>query len=185
MGCGRGWRVRHRPSTSRAAWPRHPAKPPSRGGVTGASPVAWGWYSSTVTTALRQRSIRTLAWLGDAEFECDVRRRIALRGDYPTGRLDRVRAAVTKAETQAEMLSAIESELTDDETAVVRRARNLRTTRAARSVAAYRAATALEALVAFWCTGEAAPSRRLADVLGPVIERAIDEELARPEPKRG
>jgi rhodanese-related sulfurtransferase len=33
-----------------------------------------------------ERSVRTLAWLGDAEFEREVRLRVARRGDFPTDR---------------------------------------------------------------------------------------------------
>lgn len=139
-----------------------------------------------MTTDLRTRSIRTLAWLGDAEFECDVRRRIARRGDYPTRRLDLVRAAITRAETQAAMLATLSEALTDDEAAVVRRARNVRNTgHVRRDTAAYRAATALEALVAHWCLAEPSARARYDALLGPLIEQAIDDAIDRPLPRRG
>ena len=74
---------------------------------------------------LRGRSIRTLAWLGDAEFEREVRLRLALRGDYPTDRLHAMKARIVCAEAQAELLAALEPELDDDEAGVVRRGRNV------------------------------------------------------------
>ncbi len=37
---------------------------------------------------LAHHSVRTLAWLGDAEFEREVRLRLARRGDYSTDRLN-------------------------------------------------------------------------------------------------
>lgn len=102
------------------------------------------------------RSIRTLAWLGDAVFEQDVRRRLVGRGDYPTDRLDAMKAEIVRAEAQAALLAAIEPDLDEDERSVTRRARNARVSGTARTrarVEAYRRATALEALVAHWELG--------------------------------
>lgn len=127
-----------------------------------------------------QRSVRTLAWLGDAHFELWVRTRICELGDYPVERLDRVRAAVSRAEAQARMLTAIEPELDDDEAAVVRRARNQKLRaggRAQRDVKAYRAATALEALVAWWASQPEGASRREV-LLGPAVDAAIERAFA-------
>jgi ribonuclease-3 family protein len=74
----------------------------------------------------------------------------------------------------------IEPTLDDAERAVVRRARNasLRPSgRSHRNIRAYRAATALEALVAYWLLdGERGRARFLA-VLAPPLERAIDTAL--------
>ena len=129
---------------------------------------------------LRARSVRALAWLGDAEFEREVRRRILVRGDYPVDRLDAVKALVVRAERQAALLTVIEPHLDDAEQALVRRARNQaprgggRTTRDTR---AYRAATALEALVGAWFHGAPAGLARFEALLAPAIEAAIDEAL--------
>jgi 23S rRNA maturation mini-RNase III len=93
---------------------------------------------------LGERSVRTLAWLGDAEFEREVRMRLARRGDYPTDRLHAMKALVVCAEAQAELLAAIEAGLDEVEAGVVRRARNLNHKaggRGVRSVRDYRAAT--------------------------------------------
>ena len=138
------------------------------------------------TIELRLRSIRTLAWLGDAEFEREVRVRISLRGDFPTRRLDRARTAITCAESQAAMLTEINERLTVEERAVVRRARNLRSqTRVRRDVATYRAATALEALVAYWCLAGMTGVKRFHTILGGPIERAIDTAIVIVPPRRG
>ena len=115
-----------------------------------------------IVVDLRGRSVRTLAWLGDAEFEREVRLRLAQRGDYPTDRLHAMTARVVCAEAQAELLAAIEAGLDEAELGVVRRARNLNSKaggRGVRSVRDYRSATALEALVAHWCFG--APGGRM------------------------
>ncbi|MCY0988436.1 hypothetical protein OV203_14995 [Nannocystis sp. ILAH1] len=130
---------------------------------------------------LRGRSIRTLAWLGDAEFEREVRLRLALRGDYPTDRLHAMKARIVCAEAQAELLAAIEPELDDDEAGVVRRGRNVNlkaSGRGVRDVRAYRAATGLEALVAYWCFGDPAVRGRFEALVVPRLEAAIDAVLA-------
>lgn len=137
---------------------------------------------------LGARSIRTLAWLGDAEFEREIRLRIARRGDYSTDRLDAVKARIVRAESQARLLEALEADLSEEERSIVRRGRNTRPTSSARRprTRAYRAATALEALVALWKLAGAAGQRRFDRILGPLLEAAIDDALASThKPRRG
>lgn len=137
---------------------------------------------------LARRSIRTWAWLGDAEFERVVRRRVAARGDFPTDRLDAIKARIVRAEGQADLLAEIQDALDESEQTVVRRARNTRppaSGRSRRNVQAYRAATALEALVAHWVlTGV---ESRMEAVLGDALDAAVDEAVARhrKKPRRG
>jgi ribonuclease-3 family protein len=127
---------------------------------------------------LRQRSIRTLAWLGDAEFEREVRRRLSVRGDFPTDRLDKLRARIVNAEAQAALLAELIASglLREDELAVVGRARNAAVRGAVRrNVREYRAATALEALIAWWLYG--GETERFAELIAPAIEARIDALL--------
>ena len=131
---------------------------------------------------LRERSIRTLAWLGDAEFEREVRLRLSRRGDYPTDRLDKLRARIVNAEAQAELLAGLleAGALREDELGVVGRARNTSVRgsgRGGRNVRAYRAATALEALIAWWLTGGEA--ERFTELIVPAIEARIEALLCR------
>lgn len=136
---------------------------------------------------LRGRSIRTLAWLGDAEFEREVRLRLARRGDFPTDRLHAMKARIVCAEAQAELLAALEPELDEDEVGVVRRGRNVglkASGRAVRDVRTYRAATGLEALVAHWCCGEPAARARFEALVVPRLEAAIDAVVAAVMPAR-
>ena len=136
---------------------------------------------------LPDRSIRTLAWLGDAEFEREVRLRLARRGDYPTDRLHAMTARVVCAEAQAELLASIEASLDEAEAGVVRRARNLSHkpgSRGVRSTRDYRSSTALEALVAHWCLCTAGRGRFDALVV-PWLEARIDAALAVKAPRRG
>lgn len=128
---------------------------------------------------LRGRSIRTLAWLGDVEFEREVRLRLSRRGDYSTDRLDKLRARLVKAEAQAALLGELidAGRLREDELAVVGRARNTAVNRtgARRGIREYRAATALEALVAWWIVGGEAA--RFEALIIPAIEARIDALL--------
>jgi ribonuclease-3 family protein len=130
-------------------------------------------------STLRGRSIRTLAWLGDVEFEREVRLRLSRRGDYPTDRLDKLRARLVQAEAQAALLAALieAGHLREDELAVVGRARNAAVSRSStrRGVREYRAATALEALIAWWMVG--GESARFEALIVPAIEARIDELL--------
>jgi ribonuclease-3 family protein len=135
------------------------------------------------------RSIRTAAWLGDAFFELEIRRRIAARGDWPVARLDRVRAELSRAEAQAELLARIETELTDEEQDVVSRGRNTSVRsggRVKRDVKAYRAATAFEALVCHWFEQGELGRQRFEDLLESAIDERLDLAFKRSEPiKRG
>ena len=127
---------------------------------------------------LRQRSVRTLAWIGDVEFERVVRLGLSRRGDYSTDRLDKLRARIVNAEAQAALLAElIDAELLSEaELSVVGRARNAAVRGAVRSdVRSYRAATALEALIAWWLHG--GDSQRFAELVLPRIEARIDELL--------
>ncbi len=124
--------------------------------------------------------MRTLAWLGDAEFEREVRLRLARRGDFATDRLHAMKARVVCAEAQAELLAAIEPALDEAEAGVVRRARNLSHkpgARGVRSTRDYRSSTALEALVAHWCFVTAGAPRFEALVV-PWLEARIDAAVA-------
>ncbi len=138
---------------------------------------------------LRQRSIRTLAWLGDAEWEREIRLRLVRRGDFRLDRLDAARARCSRAETQAALLDEVLELLTEEEASVVSRGRNAShsvSSRSSRDTKAYRAATGLEALVGWWFVGGEAGQVRFETVFGARLERLVDEALARSDkPRRG
>lgn len=128
---------------------------------------------------LRDRSIRTLAWLGDGEFEREVRLRLVRRGDYSTDRLDKLRAKIVNATAQSELLAELREHLDEQEQGVVRRARNAAPRSSGRGsggVKEYRAATGLEALVAWWLLGGL--DSRFIELVVPAIEARIDALLA-------
>ncbi|EDM75798.1 hypothetical protein PPSIR1_34697 [Plesiocystis pacifica SIR-1] len=129
---------------------------------------------------LRQRSVKTLAWLGDAEFEREVRLRLARRGDYSVDRLDKARARIVNAGAQAELLAELLAAgvLDEAEEAVVRRGRNTALRGAGHrrgTVREYRAATALEALMAWWLLG--GQRARFEALIIPAIEARVDAQL--------
>lgn len=133
-----------------------------------------------MSEVLGERSVRTLAWLGDAEFEREVRLRLARRGDYSTDRLHAMKARVVRAEAQAALLATIEAVLDEVEAGVVRRARNLSHkpgARGVRNTRDYRSATALEALIGHWCFVAAGGRERLVAVIVPWLEARIDEAV--------
>lgn len=123
-----------------------------------------------------------MAWIGDAVFELDVRRRLSDRGDYATDRLDAMKADLVCARRQAELLAEIEAQLDDEEGAVVRRGRNASVgggkARGKTDVRTHRNATGLEALIAYWFA-DPDRRRRYALLLVPALEAAIDGAVAR------
>ena len=126
------------------------------------------------------RSVRTLAWLGDAEFEREVRIRVIRRGDFPTRRLDAIKAEIVRAPAQAALLQRTLPALDEDERSVVQRGRNAALPRSARGrkmTQEYRAATGLEALVGHWRLADRFD--RFAAVFDEPLEDAIEHALQR------
>jgi len=125
--------------------------------------------------------MRTLAWLGDAEWERVIRSRLAELGDYPVDRLERMRARLARAETQAELLAEILPQLEPDELDVVRRARNTKFGRAGMrsdlTTRTYRAASAFEALIGWWACGPSTLPSAMHE-RSERFERVVEPRLA-------
>ena len=101
-----------------------------------------------MTEKVSMMSAQKLAFLGDAVYELLIREKIVNSVDGSIGKLHNLKVC---CEAQSEMLSKIESILTDEELAVYKRGRNVQTGRVPKNSApgVYRRATGLEALFGY------------------------------------
>jgi len=105
-----------------------------------------------------------LAFLGDAVYEVAVRRHLLDTGQANADQLHRMAVGFVRAEGQAAALKLLMGELTADEQALVRRARNKKITSKPKNAdpVTYKLATAFESLVGWlYVSGEEARLRRL------------------------
>lgn len=107
-------------------------------------------------TASKELNIASLAFIGDAVYELYVRKHVMESGVAHSDVLHKMAVEYVSAEGQAKVIRALmEGELTEDETALVKRARNHKAssskkTRASRrggSIITDKYATAFEALM--------------------------------------
>lgn len=97
---------------------------------------------------LKSMSAVELAFVGDAVYELEIRSRIARQLNTTPNRLHRICVRYVNAAAQQQALSSIYEMLDETEQNIVRRGKNATKTTVPRnsSPAAYREATALEAL---------------------------------------
>jgi len=100
---------------------------------------------------VNEMQILNLAYIGDAVFELMVRTHIINTNKAATNELHKAAKSYVCAAAQAEMYKALESVLTDDEIAVMKRGRNAKSHSKAKnaSVVDYRYATGMEALFGY------------------------------------
>ena len=99
---------------------------------------------------VREYSALTLAYIGDAVYEIIIRSYIVGKGNAPVERLHKRSSRLVKAETQANLIMAIEDQLTEEEHAVYKRGRNAKSyTMAKNATMSDRKATGCEALVGY------------------------------------
>ena len=100
---------------------------------------------------VREYSALTLAYIGDAVYEIIIRSYIVGKGNAPVERLHKRSSRLVKAETQANLIMAIEDQLTEEEHAVYKRGRNAKSYTMAKNatMSDYRKATGCEALVGY------------------------------------
>ena len=100
---------------------------------------------------IRTYSPLTLAYIGDAIYDLVIRTIVVERGNSSANSLHKKTVAYVNARVQAKMIDALESELTEEETAVYHRGRNAKSYTAAKnaSIIEYRKATGLEALCGY------------------------------------
>ena len=95
-----------------------------------------------------QYSPLTLAYMGDCAYEIVIRTLLVHKGNAPVDKLNRKASRLAKAETQSQMITAIQEQLSEEELTMYKRGRNANVHTIAHNatVAEYRQATALEAL---------------------------------------
>ena len=100
---------------------------------------------------IRTYSPLTLAYIGDAIYDLIIRTVVVERANRSAKNLHKTVIRYVNARTQAQMIEALESELSEEEAAVYHRGRNAKTYTTAKnaSVAEYRMATGLEALFGY------------------------------------
>ena len=99
---------------------------------------------------VREYSALTLAYIGDAVYEIIIRTYIVGKGNAPVERLHKRSSRLVKAETQDNLIMAIEH-LTEEEHAIYKRGRNAKSYTMAKNatMSDYRKATGCEALVGY------------------------------------
>ena len=112
-----------------------------------------------------------LAYLGDTVYDLYVRSHLVVTGGR-VGKMHRQAIRLVCAHAQAEALSRIQDELTEEEANVVRRARNVHQSPPKNAdPAEYQKATGLEALIGFlYATGRHERMQQL-------LEKALPAEL--------
>jgi ribonuclease-3 family protein len=113
-----------------------------------------------------------LAYIGDSVYDMYVRTRLVLSHAGGAGALHVMSAGIVNARAQAALARLAEDRLTDWEKDVFRRGRNAKsaTTPKNMSVADYRYATAIEAVVGYlYLTGQ---GERLAELLAGTADAA-------------
>ncbi|MCR4400838.1 MAG: ribonuclease III domain-containing protein [Syntrophomonadaceae bacterium] len=100
---------------------------------------------------LREYSPALLAYVGDAVYELYVRSHLVAGGNLRVKDAHQQAVSVVRAESQARLLRAMATELSEEEAAVMRRGRNAKGRHAPRGVdtSDYRLSTGLEALIGY------------------------------------
>ena len=93
----------------------------------------------------------TLAYLGDCIYELVIRTVLVERGITHVSELNRAAVSYVRASVQKDIFFAIENELDEEETAVYKRGRNVKSSSCPKnaSIADYHTATGFEALMGY------------------------------------
>ena len=98
---------------------------------------------------VRTYSPLVLAYIGDAVYELMIRSKVINHGSMQVNKMHKHSAALVKASAQAQLIKALQEELTEEELAAYKRGRNAKSSTMAKhaTMIDYRMATGLEALV--------------------------------------
>ena len=99
----------------------------------------------------KQYSPLTLAYIGDGIYEIIIRTILVGQANAPVNILNKKASSIVKAEAQANLIHAIEEDLTEEELAVYKRGRNAKSATSAKnaSIRDYRTATGFEAVLGY------------------------------------
>lgn len=124
---------------------------------------------------LRNLNTTALAYMGDSVYEQAVRKHLLEKGGIDANKLHRMATGYVSATAQAKIIKAIFDELSEEEQALVKRARNRKFNTKAKNAdpVTYKWATALEALVGYlYLSEEEGSEARLNWFLKRAIEIA-------------
>ena len=98
---------------------------------------------------VRTYSPLVLSYIGDAVYELMIRSKVINHGSMQVNKMHKHSAALVKASAQAQLIKALQEELTEEELAAYKRGRNAKSATMAKhaTMIDYRMATGLEALV--------------------------------------
>ncbi|MGM0470762.1 MAG: Mini-ribonuclease 3 [Bacillota bacterium] len=118
-----------------------------------------------------------MAYIGDSIYEVFIRSYLISQGIRKNGELHHQAIQYVNAETQAELLSQIKEELTEEEQAIVRRGRNSNSGSVPQnvSVADYRHSTAFESLLGYLYLAE--ERERLNELLSQIKDIISESKL--------
>jgi ribonuclease-3 family protein len=123
-----------------------------------------------------------LAYLGDAVYEVEIRRRMLLKRPDHVDQLHRQSVGYVRAEAQAVAIRSLSEILTSEEADLVRRARNRKILSKPKNLdpLTYKLATAFEALIGYLYLSE--QRERLDEILQRSVE-IIEQEAGKHERK--
>ena len=124
----------------------------------------------------KSQSALSLAFMGDCVFDLVVRTVIINHEGGSNKNLHKKCTAIVKAGSQANIIDAIEADLTEEELAIYHHGRNAKSSSQAKnaSIVEYRKATGLEALIGFlYLDGQ---YERLVTLMKMGLERTIWKE---------
>ena len=100
---------------------------------------------------LKTYSPLTLAYIGDAIYEIIIRTKLVTEANTQVSKLHKRASNLVKAHTQAEMITSLLEELTENEMQIYKRGRNAKTATMAKNATMkdYRSATGFEAAMGY------------------------------------
>lgn len=117
-----------------------------------------------------------LAYVGDAVYEVYIRRVLVENPDLSVDKLHKKAVKYVRAKAQAEIVLALEPELTEEEWLIVKKGRNQKSKTVPKNshIGDYRYATGFEALIGYlFCRDR---HQRLMEVMKRAVEIILEEE---------